>query len=128
MHNPIRNTKFGYIACGMKKIEAIIRPMRLEEVKAALQDIGLPGLTVIDVRGFGRQQGRTEKYRGSTYTVNLLPKLKVEVVVPDDRLEEAMETLAEAARTGEIGDGKIFVSEIEDVVRIRTGDRGEIAL
>ncbi|MEI6513299.1 MAG: P-II family nitrogen regulator [bacterium] len=112
----------------MKKIEAIIRPMRLEEVKAALQDIGLPGLTVIDVRGFGRQQGRTEKYRGSTYTVNLLPKLKVEVVVPDDRLEEAMETLAEAARTGEIGDGKIFVSEIEDVVRIRTGDRGEIAL
>jgi nitrogen regulatory protein P-II 1 len=112
----------------MKKIEAIIRPMKLEEVKAALLDLGLSGMTVVDVRGFGRQQGRTEKYRGSTYTVNLLPKIKIEIVVPDDRADEAMEVVAEASRTGEIGDGKIFISDVEDAVRIRTGERGDIAL
>lgn len=112
----------------IKKIECIIRPIRFEAVKEALNEIGVYGMTVIDARGFGRQQGHTEKYRGSTYTVNLLPKIKLEIVVPGDRVEEVMGVLIESAQTGEIGDGKIFVSEVEEVVRIRTGERGEAAL
>jgi nitrogen regulatory protein PII len=112
----------------MKRIECIIRPIRFEAVKEALNEIGVYGMTVTDVRGFGRQQGHTEKYRGSTYTINLLPKLKIEVVVPDERVEEVVATLLEAARTGEIGDGKIFIAEVLDAVRIRTGERGESAL
>lgn len=112
----------------MKRVEAIIRPVRFEAVKEALNDIGVYGMTVTDVRGFGRQQGHTEKYRGSTYTVNLLPKIKIEVVVPDNQVEEVVSAILEAAHTGEIGDGKIFIVEVEEVVRIRTGERGESAL
>jgi nitrogen regulatory protein P-II 1 len=112
----------------MKRIEAIIRPIRFEAVKEALNDIGVCGMTVADVRGFGRQQGHTEKYRGSTYTLNLLPKIKIEVVVPDERVEEVISAIVEAAQTGEIGDGKIFIADVEEVVRIRTGERGEAAL
>lgn len=112
----------------MKKIEAVIRPIKLDEVKAALAEIGVVGMTVTDVRGFGRQQGRTEKYRGNTYTVNLLPKIRVEVVVPDSLASEAVTLIEEAARTGEIGDGKIFVYPVERALRIRTGDEGDEAL
>ncbi len=112
----------------MKRVECIIRPIRFEAVKNALNDIGIYGMTVTDVRGFGRQQGHTEKYRGSTYTINLLPKIKLEVVVPDERVEEVIEAILESAHTGEIGDGKIFVSEVVEVVRIRSGERGESAL
>ena len=112
----------------MKKIECVIRPIKIDEVKAALAEIGIVGMTVADVRGYGRQRGRTEKYRGNTYVVNLLPKIKLEIVVPDDRAEEVIEIAMEAAQTGEIGDGKIFVSTVEEAVRIRTGERGETAL
>lgn len=112
----------------MKRIEAIIRPIRFEAVKEALNDIGVYGMTITDVRGFGRQQGHTEKYRGSTYTLNLLPKIKLEIVVPDERVEEVVSVIIEAAQTGEIGDGKIFIAEVADAVRIRTGERGEAAL
>ena len=112
----------------MKKIEAVIRPIKLEEVKSALAEIGVQGMTVTDVRGFGRQQGRTEKYRGNTYTVNLLPKVRLEVVVPDSISEEAIAIIEDAARTGEIGDGKIFVYPVERAIRIRTGEEGEGAL
>ncbi len=112
----------------MKRVECIIRPVRFEAVKEALNDIGIYGMTVTDVRGFGRQQGHTEKYRGSTYVVNLLPKIKIEVVVPDARVEEVVSVILESARTGEIGDGKIFIAPVEEVVRIRTGERGESAL
>jgi nitrogen regulatory protein PII len=112
----------------MKRIEAIIRPIRFEAVKEALNDIGVHGMTITDVRGFGRQQGHTEKYRGSTYTLNLLPKIKLEIVVPDERVEEVVSVIIEAAQTGEIGDGKIFIVEVADAVRIRTGERGEAAL
>jgi nitrogen regulatory protein P-II 1 len=112
----------------MKKIECVIRPIKIDEVKEALTAIGIVGMTVADVRGYGRQRGRAEKYRGNTYVVNLLPKVKIEVVVPDDRAEEVVEAMLEAARTGEVGDGKIFVSTVEEAVRIRTGERGETAL
>jgi nitrogen regulatory protein P-II 1 len=112
----------------MKKIEAVIRPTKLDEVKAALAEIGVVGMTVTDVRGFGRQQGRTEKYRGNTYTVNLLPKISIEVVVPDRLEAEALALIEDAARTGEIGDGKIFVYPVERAIRIRTGEEGEEAL
>lgn len=112
----------------MKRIECVIRPMKIDEVKEGLSTIGVAGMTVTDVRGYGRQRGRTEKYRGNTYVVNLLPKVKVEFVVPDDKAEEAVEMVLEAARTGEIGDGKIFVSTVEEAVRIRTGERGDAAL
>jgi nitrogen regulatory protein P-II 1 len=97
-------------------------------VKEALSAIGIVGMTITDVRGFGRQRGRTEKYRGNTYVVNLLPKIKIDVVVPDERMEDAIEIILEYAQTGEIGDGKIFVSEVEEAIRIRTGERGDIAL
>lgn len=112
----------------MKKVECVIRPMKIEEVKEALAAIGIVGMTVSDVRGYGRQRGRTEKYRGNTYVVSLLPKVKIEVVVPDDRVEEVIETALRAAQTGEIGDGKIFVTHVEEAIRIRTGERGEAAL
>ena len=112
----------------MKKIECVIRPMKIDEVKEALESIGIVGMTVADVRGYGKQRGRTEKYRGNTYVVNLLPKVKIEIVTPDERAEEVVEVMLEAAQTGEIGDGKIFVSHVEEAVRIRTGERGEAAL
>jgi|SRR5262245_17263901 len=112
----------------MKKIEAVIRPIKIDAVKEALSEIGIAGMTVTDVRGYGRQRGRTERYRGNTYVVNLLPKVKVEFVVPDDRADEVVEVVLEASRTGEIGDGKVFVSTVEEAIRIRTGERGEAAL
>ncbi len=112
----------------MKKIECVIRPIKIDEVKEALSAIGIVGMTVADVRGYGRQRGRTEKYRGNTYVVNLLPKVKIEVIVPDDRAEEVVEIALNAARTGEVGDGKIFVSSVEQAIRIRTGERGDEAL
>ena len=112
----------------MKKIEAIIQPFKLDEVKAAMQGIGIEGLTITEVRGHGRQKGHKEAYRGQEYQVDLLPKVKVETVVPDARAEEAVNVLCAAARSGKIGDGKIFVYDVADAVRIRNNDRGEAAL
>lgn len=112
----------------MKKIEAIIKPFKLDEVREALSEIGVTGLTVTEVKGFGRQKGHTELYRGAEYVVDFLPKVKLEVVVADSLLDRAMEAIITAARTGKIGDGKIFVSAIEQVVRIRTGESGEEAI
>ena len=112
----------------MKKIEAIIKPFKLDDVKEALQEIGLQGITVVEARGFGRQKGHTELYRGAEYVVDFLPKVKVEVVVPDDQVEKIVEAIVSAAQTGRIGDGKIFVLPIEDAIRIRTGERGENAI
>lgn len=112
----------------MKKIEAIIKPFKLDEVKEALQDVGIQGLSVIEVKGFGRQKGHTELYRGAEYVVDFLPKVKVEVVVTDDLVEPAIEAIISAARTDKIGDGKIFVSPVEQVIRIRTGETGEDAV
>tara|TARA_Y100001978_G_scaffold167232_1_gene155276 strand:+ start:212 stop:550 length:339 start_codon:yes stop_codon:yes gene_type:complete len=112
----------------MKKVEAIIRPFKLEDVKVALVNAGIIGMTVSEVRGFGRQKGQVERYRGSEFTVEFLQKLKVEVVVDNDKVNSVIEAIAEAAKTGEIGDGKIFISPIESVVRIRTGDLDEKAL
>tara|TARA_A100001388_G_scaffold261628_1_gene230643 strand:+ start:322 stop:660 length:339 start_codon:yes stop_codon:yes gene_type:complete len=112
----------------MKKIEAIIRPFKLEDVKIALVNSGIVGMTVSEVRGFGRQKGQVERYRGSEFTVEFLQKLKVEVVVENDKVSSVIDAIAEAAKTGEIGDGKIFISSIDSVVRIRTGDTDEEAL
>ena len=112
----------------MKKIEAIIQPFKLEEVKEALKGIGVDGMTITEVRGHGRQKGHKEVYRGQEYQVDLLPKVKVELVVADDRLEEIAAALASAARTGKIGDGKIFVYEVAQAIRIRNDDRGDLAL
>ncbi len=112
----------------MKKIEAIIKPFKLDEVKEALQDIGVQGMTVQEVKGYGRQKGHTELYRGAEYVVDFLPKIKIEVAVADDQLDQAIDAITDAARTGRIGDGKIFVSELTEVVRIRTGERGQTAL
>lgn len=112
----------------MKKIEAIIKPFKLDEVKEALQEIGLQGLSVIEVKGFGRQKGHTELYRGAEYVVDFLPKVKVEVVLGDDQVDAAIDAIVGAARTDKIGDGKIFVSEITQAIRIRTGESGEDAL
>lgn len=112
----------------MKKIEAIIKPFKLEEVKEALSSLGIQGMTVMEVKGFGRQKGHTEIYRGSEYTVDFLPKIKIEVVVPDKLVNPAVEAIARAARTGKIGDGKVFVSPVENIVRIRTGESGEEAI
>jgi nitrogen regulatory protein P-II 1 len=112
----------------MKRIEAIIQPHKLEDAKEALKGIGIDGMTITEVRGHGRQKGHTEVYRGMEYKVDLLPKVKIEMVVPDARAEETIRTLAAAARTGKIGDGKIFVYEVADAVRIRNDDRGEAAL
>ena len=112
----------------MKKIEAIIKPFKLDEVREALSDIGVSGLTVTEVKGFGRQKGHTELYRGAEYVVDFLPKVKIEIVVGDDAVEGAIGSIVKAARTGKIGDGKIFVSNVEQVVRIRTGETGESAV
>ncbi|MDR0563682.1 MAG: P-II family nitrogen regulator [Azoarcus sp.] len=112
----------------MKKLEAIIKPFKLEEVREALSDVGISGLTVTEVKGFGRQKGHTELYRGAEYVVDFLPKVKIEIVVSDEALDRAIEAIVKAARTGKIGDGKIFVMPVEQVVRIRTGETGEAAV
>ncbi len=112
----------------MKKIEAIIKPFKLDEVKEALQEIGLQGITVTEAKGFGRQKGQTELYRGAEYVVDFLPKVKVEVVLDDDMVEKAVETILNSAKTGRIGDGKIFVSSVEEAIRIRTGESGSEAI
>ena len=112
----------------MKKIEAIIKPFKLDEVKEALHEVGLQGITVIEAKGFGRQKGHTELYRGAEYVVDFLPKVKVEIVLSDSQVEKAIEAISNAAHTGRIGDGKIFVSNVEEVIRIRTGERGEEAI
>ncbi len=112
----------------MKKIEAIIKPFKLDEVKEALHEIGLRGMTVTEVKGFGRQKGHTELYRGAEYVVDFLPKVKIEIVMEDGLVERAREVITQAARTERIGDGKIFVTTVEDVVRIRTGEKGDDAI
>jgi len=112
----------------MKKIEAIFKPFKLDEVREALSEIGVSGLTVTEVKGFGRQKGHTELYRGAEYVVDFLPKVKVEVVVPDNLLEAAIDAVIKAARTGKIGDGKIFVTSVDQVIRIRTGETNEAAI
>jgi nitrogen regulatory protein P-II 1 len=115
-------------AVAMKKIEAIIKPFKLDEVKEALQEIGIQGLSVTEVKGFGRQKGHTELYRGAEYVVDFLPKVKIEVVLSDDLADAAIEAIIDAAKTDKIGDGKIFVSDISQAIRIRTGESGEDAL
>ena len=112
----------------MKMIAAVIKPFKLDDVKKALNDAGVQGMTVTEVKGFGRQKGHVELYRGTTYEVNFLPKIKIEVAVPDEKTEDIVRILSETARTGEIGDGKIFIYSLEDVFRIRTGERGEGAI
>ena len=119
---PNKETRF------MKKLEAIIKPFKLDEVKEALQDIGIQGMSVIEAKGFGRQKGHTELYRGAEYVVDFLPKVKIEVVVSDEQLDSAMEAISTAAHTGKIGDGKIFVLNVEQAVRVRTGEDGVEAL
>ena len=112
----------------MKKIEAVIKPFKLEEVKEALAEIGIEGMTVSEVKGFGRQKGHTEIYRGSEYTVDFLPKIKIEMVLPDSRVDAAVTAIIKSAKTGKIGDGKIFVTPIEEAIRIRTEEKGEQAV
>jgi nitrogen regulatory protein PII len=112
----------------MKKIEAIIKPFKLEEVKDALGEIGIEGMTVTEVKGFGRQKGHTEIYRGSEYTVDFLPKIKIELVISDEKLDEAVEAIVKTAKTGKIGDGKVFVSSIDEAIRIRTEEKGVAAV
>jgi nitrogen regulatory protein P-II 1 len=112
----------------MKKVEAIIKPFKLDDVKEALQEIGLQGMTVVEAKGFGRQKGHTELYRGAEYVVDFLPKLKIEVVVGDDQVDAVLEAIQKAAKTGKIGDGKIFVLDVANVVRIRTGETGQSAI
>jgi nitrogen regulatory protein P-II 1 len=112
----------------MKKVEAIIKPFKLDEVREALSEIGVTGLTVSEVKGFGRQKGHTELYRGAEYVVDFLPKVKVEVILQESQVERAIESIVKAARTGKIGDGKIFVTAVEQVIRIRTGESGEAAV
>ena len=112
----------------MKKIEAVIKPFKLEEVKDALAKIGVQGMTVSDVKGFGRQKGHTESYRGTEYMVDFLPKSKIEIIVANELVDQVVETIEKAAKTGKIGDGKIFLYPIEEVIRIRTGERGKVAI
>src|SRR5690554_1942255 len=112
----------------MKKIEAVIKPFKLDEVKEALQEIGIQGITVLEAKGFGRQKGHTELYRGAEYVVDFLPKVRVEVIVSDGAVEQAVDAVIKAARTGRIGDGKIFVTQVEEVIRIRTGETGDSAI
>ncbi len=124
-------TGFGELACeaaAMKKIEAYIKPFKLDDVKSALMEIGVKGLSVLEVRGFGRQKGHTELYRGSEYKVDFLPKSKLEIVVRDEIVEEVIEVITKVARTGQVGDGKIFVSPVDDAVRIRTSESGDSVL
>jgi nitrogen regulatory protein P-II 1 len=125
---PIELPKYKPRGEKMKKIEAIIKPFKLDEVREALSDIGVTGLTVAEVKGFGRQKGHTELYRGAEYVVDFLPKVKIELVVGNDTVERAIETIVKAAHTGKIGDGKIFVLPVEQVVRIRTGETNEAAI
>jgi len=112
----------------MKKVEAIIKPFKLDEVKDALNTIGIHGMTITEVKGFGRQKGHVEVYRGAEYEVNFIPKVKIEVVVPDSIIDKVISTIIDKAKTGNIGDGKIFIYSLEDVIRIRTGDKGEAAI
>jgi len=112
----------------MKKIEAIIKPFKLEEVKNALTKIGVQGMTVTEVKGFGRQKGHTESYRGTEYSIDFLPKSKIEIIIPDELVTPVIETIERAAKTGKIGDGKIFLSPVEEIIRIRTGERGKDAI
>jgi nitrogen regulatory protein P-II 1 len=112
----------------MKKIEAIIKPFKLDEVKDALNQVGLKGITVLEAKGFGRQKGHTELYRGAEYVVDFLPKVKIELILDDDMVEKAVEAILSSAHTGRIGDGKIFVSQVEEAIRIRTGERGDAAV
>jgi len=112
----------------VKKIDAIIKPFKLEEVKDALAEVGIEGMTITEVKGFGRQKGHTEIYRGSEYTVDFLPKVRIEIVLPDSQVEGAIQAIVTSARTGKIGDGKVFVSNVEEVVRIRTDEKGELAV
>ena len=112
----------------MKKVEAVIKPFKLDEVREALSEVGVTGLTVTEVKGFGRQKGHTELYRGAEYVVDFLPKVKLEIICADDMVDRAVEAIVNAARTGRIGDGKIFISTVEEVIRIRTGERGESAV
>jgi nitrogen regulatory protein P-II 1 len=112
----------------MKKIEAIIKPFKLDEVKEALQDVGVQGMTVLEAKGYGRQKGHSELYRGAEYVIDFLPKIKIEVVVPDDMAQSVVDAIVGSARTGKIGDGKIFVSDVSDVIRIRTGETGPQAV
>ena len=112
----------------MKKVEAVIKPFKLDDVKEALQEVGVQGMTVIEAKGYGRQKGHTELYRGAEYVIDFLPKVKIEVIVADDQLERVIEAITTAARSGRIGDGKIFVTDIVDVIRIRTGERGSQAV
>lgn len=112
----------------MKKVEAIIKPFKLDEVKDALNAIGINGMTITEVKGFGRQKGHVEVYRGTEYEVNFIPKVKIETVVPDSMIDKVIATIMDKAKTGNIGDGKIFIYSLEDVIRIRTGDRGEAAI
>lgn len=127
----IAGTIFVKIRCRrlkMKKVEAIIKPFKLDEVKDALAEIGIGGMTVTEVRGFGQQKGHTEIYRGTEYVIDFLPKVKIEVVVKDEDVEKVVETIMKTAQTGRVGDGKIFIIPVEDVIRIRTGERGEQAI
>ena len=119
---------WGWTNASMKKIEAIIKPFKLDEVKEALHEVGLSGITVIEAKGFGRQKGHTELYRGAEYVVDFLPKVKIEVVLDDSLLERAIEAIQQAAQTGRIGDGKIFVTNVEEAIRIRTGETGVDAI
>jgi nitrogen regulatory protein P-II 1 len=112
----------------MKKIEAIIRPFRIDDVREALTEIGIKGMTLTEVKGYGRQKGHTELYRGSEYQIDFLPKMKIEVIVADDAVDRVVDTIIAAAKTGQVGDGKIFVYPVEDVIRVRTGESGEAAL
>jgi nitrogen regulatory protein P-II 1 len=123
-----REARIARGADAMKKIEAVIKPFKLDEVKEALHEVGLQGITVLEAKGFGRQKGHTELYRGAEYVVDFLPKVKLEVICEDSVVERAVEAIMVAARTGRIGDGKIFISSIEEVIRIRTGERGEDAI
>ena len=126
----MRNDKTGITKTGgiMKKVEAIIKPFKLDDVKVGLNEIGIMGMTVTEVKGFGRQKGHVEVYRGTEYEVNFLSKMKIEVVVPDSIIDKVVSTIIGKARTGNIGDGKIFISSLEDVIRIRTGEKGETAI
>lgn len=125
--DPVRQREEGKLS-PMKKIEAIIKPFKLDEVKEALNELGLKGMTVLEAKGFGRQKGHTELYRGAEYVVDFLPKVKIEVIVDDNMVERAIEAVQQAAKTGRIGDGKIFVYPVEEVIRIRTGERGSEAV
>jgi len=128
LRSKILNLQLKREEAGMKRVEAIVKPFKLDEVKNALSAVAVQGMTVTEVRGFGRQKGHVEVYRGAEYVVELVPKIKIEVVVPDQVVPRVVETIARAAKTGKIGDGKIFVSPVEEVIRIRTGERGEGAL